>query len=124
MLKRFWDQVLATATICKQHLANKILMKRLTLQQWRKYNNATNCSIYPNPFRSLVEKVRHQDHLMGEYRGPAHNTCNLNYCINSKKLKIPCIIHTLKGILFLCYSYFYIFMIFLFLILVTIYFIL
>ena len=96
--EKFLEQVLATATICRQHLANKIPMKQLAQEQWSEYNNATNCSIYAKPFMSADKKVRDHDHLMGEYRGLAHNACNLNYHINPKKVKIPCIIHNLKGI--------------------------
>ena len=48
--EKFLDQVLATATICRQHLANKIPMKWLTQQQWREYYNATNCSICSKTF--------------------------------------------------------------------------
>ena len=54
-----------------------------------------------------VGAVRHHNHLTGEYRGPAQNACNLNYHINPKNVKIPCIIHNIKGILFLFYSYFH-----------------
>ena len=43
--EKFLDQVLGAATICRQHLANKIPMKQLTQKQLRKYNNAMNCSI-------------------------------------------------------------------------------
>ena len=103
--EKFLDQVLAAATISRQHLANKIPMKRLTLEQWREYNNATNWS---KPFKSVDKKVHDHDYLTCEYRGPAHNACNLNYRIDPMKVKIPCIIHNLKGILFLCYSYFHI----------------
>ena len=35
--------------------------------------------------------------VLGEYRGPAHNICNLQYRINSETVKIPCIIHNLKN---------------------------
>ena len=96
--EKFLEQVLATATICRQHLANKIPMKRLTQEQWREYNNATNCLICTKPFMSADKKVCNHDHLMGEYGGLAHNVCNLNYHINPKKVKIPYIIHNLKGI--------------------------
>ena len=96
--EKFLDQVLAAATICRQHLVNKISMKWLIQEQWREYNNATNCSICAKPFMSEDKKVSNHDHLRGEYRGPAHNACNLNYCIDPKKVKIPCIIHNLKGI--------------------------
>ena len=100
------DQVLVRASICRQHLANKIPMKRLTQVQWREYNNTTNCSICTKPFKSADKKVHDHNHLTGEYRGPAHNACNLNYRIDSKKVKIPCIIHNLKGILFYVIAFF------------------
>ena len=61
-----------------------------------------NWSICDKPFKSADKKVRYHNHLTGEYRGPAHNACNLNYRIDPKKVKIPCIIHNLKGKLFLC----------------------
>ena len=99
-VENFLDQVLAAATICRQHLVNKIPMKRLNLEQWNEYNNASNCSICTSPFKSADKKVRDQNNLTGEYRGTAHNTCNLNYYIDLRKVKIPCIIHNLKGILF------------------------
>ena len=96
--EKFLDQVLAAATICRQHLDNKIRMKRLTQEQWREYKNATNCSICAKPFMSADKKVRDHDRLTGEYRGPTHNACNLNYRIDPKKVKIPCTVHNLKGI--------------------------
>ena len=54
--EKFLDQVLAVATICRQHLANKIPMKGLTQEQWREYNNATNCSVCTKPFMSADKK--------------------------------------------------------------------
>ena len=78
----FLEQVLAAATICRQHLANNIPRKRLTQEQCREYNNATNCSICAKLFKSKDKKVCDHMHLTGEYRGPAHNACNLNYCFH------------------------------------------
>ena len=63
--KKFLDQVLAAATICRQHLTNKNRMKRLTQEQRREYNNVTNCSICAKPFKSVDKKVRDHDHLYG-----------------------------------------------------------
>ena len=82
-------------------------MNRLTQEQRREHNKATNCLICAKSFKSADKEVHNHDHLTGEYGGPPHNTCNLNYRIDPKKVKIPCIIHKLKGILFLCYSYFH-----------------
>ena len=104
--EKFLDQVIASATIYRQHQANKIPMRRLTQEQCREYNNTTSCSTSAKPFKSADKKVRDHNHLTGEYRGPAHNACNLNYRIDPKKVKILCIIHNLRGMLLLCYSYF------------------
>ena len=109
------DQVLAAATIKpgqynSPETAGPRTMEWLQqcLEQWRDYNNAMNCSICTKPIKSADKKVHGCDHLAGENKGPAHKVWDLNYCINPKKVKIPCSIHKLKGILFLCYSYFHI----------------
>ena len=104
----FLDQALAAATICRQLQANRVPMKWLTLEKWNEHNNPMSCSIFAKPFKLTDEKVWDHDHLTGEYRGPGHNACNLNCRINPKKMKISCIIHHFKGILFLCYSSFHI----------------
>ena len=66
-VEKFLDQLLAAATICRQHLANKIPMKRMTQEKWREYKNATNCSICTKQSKSTDEKVRNRDHLTSEY---------------------------------------------------------
>ena len=69
--EKFLDQALAAATICRQHLTNKISIKWPTQEQWREYNNVTNCLIYTKIFRSTDKKVCGHDNLTGEYRDPA-----------------------------------------------------
>ena len=54
--EKILDHVLAAATIFRQHMTNKILMKHVTQEQWREYNNATNYSISTNPFKSADKK--------------------------------------------------------------------
>ena len=111
---KFFDQVLPAATICIQHMANKISMKG-----WLKNNEGD--SIMPPTAESVPnhssQQIKMSVIISGEYRGPVHNTCNLNYHIDPKKVKTPCIIHNLKGIfllryfsvkgIFLSYSYFH-----------------
>ena len=80
-------------------------MKRLFQEKWRKYKNVTNCLICAKPFKSTDKKVYCHDHLTGEYRGPAHNA--RSELELPQKVKVPCIIHHLKGILFVYYSYFH-----------------
>ena len=96
--EKFLDQVLAATTIWRQHLANKISMKRLTQEQWRECNNPTYRSICTKPFMSAYKKFCDHNYLTSKYRGPARNAFNLNYRIDPKKVKIPCIIHNPKGI--------------------------
>ncbi|WP_143442536.1 endonuclease domain-containing protein, partial [Klebsiella pneumoniae] len=55
---------------------------------------ATVCFICENTFTLDNIKVRDHDHLTGEYRGPACNTCNINYKLPSF---IPVVLHNLSG---------------------------
>ena len=81
--EKFLDEVLVAPTICRQNLTKKISMKRLAQEQWRGYNNATNCSICAKPFKPADKKVHDHHHLTIEYRGPAHNTWNMNYYLHA-----------------------------------------
>lgn len=42
-------------------------------------------------------RVRDHCHVTGNYRGPAHQDCNLKLRINAKELKIPVVFHNLRG---------------------------
>ena len=99
---KFLDLALAAVFICRQHLANNILMKSLTQEQWRQYKNTTNCSICSKPFKSADKKVCNHDHLTGEYRGPAHNAWNFNY----RFCAIFCLILQLFTLIFILVSNF------------------
>ena len=57
--------------------------------------SATTCYICTNLLRE--DKVRGHCHITGNYRGAAHNECNLNYGIKPKSWKLPVVIHNLKG---------------------------
>ena len=50
---------------------------------------------YDDVENDKYKKVRDHDHLTGEYRGAAHNKCNLKY--GWRHVKIPVIFHNLKG---------------------------
>ena len=41
--------------------------------------------------------VRDHCHITGEFRGPAHQACNLNYRIDPRRWKLPILFHNLRG---------------------------
>ena len=57
--------------------------------------NATTCHICTKPFGDDI--VRDHCHIVGSYRGAAHNGCNLMYRISKSSWKLPVVIHNLKG---------------------------
>ena len=66
----------------------------LTKKQWGDFNSATHCHICKVKFTSDERKVRDHCHLTGQYRGPAHNKCNLQF--RDPKF-FPVIFHNLSG---------------------------
>ena len=67
-------------------------MKLLTKEQHDSYENAKICYIRKEKFENKYvkdkkyRKVRDHFHYTGEYRGAAHNTCNLKYRVSKKIL--------------------------------------
>jgi hypothetical protein len=57
------------------------------------FKDATICHICEKELGN--DRVRDHDHITSEYRGAAHENCNINY--NYKGFKIPVIFHNLKG---------------------------
>ena len=63
---------------------NKILMLR-------------KCHICGKKYTNKDIRVRDHCHITGQYRGSAHEECNLKLRISSKKFKLPVIFHNLRG---------------------------
>jgi len=61
---------------------------------YEKFNSVTHCHVCEKPFAPDDTRVRDHCHLTGQYRGPAHSNCNLNY----RDLHyIPIVFHNLSG---------------------------
>ncbi|XP_037806202.1 uncharacterized protein LOC119600179 [Lucilia sericata] len=91
--KHFFKSLVAdTSDIYNNHLSVKKTMNSLTPSQERKQNEDTTCHIC----EKLLDNDRVADHchLTGEYRGPAHNKCNLEYQIAKF---IPIFFHNLSA---------------------------
>ena len=70
-------------------------MKLLTKQQQESYENVKICYICKEKFENHLKdkkycKVRDHCHYTGEYRGDAHNICNLRYSVPKE---IPIVFH-------------------------------
>ena len=69
------------------------------------FDNATECYLCRGAFVTdqsskdfrNKKKVLDHCHVTGVYRGAAHSICNLNLKIDPKTIKVPVIIHNLKG---------------------------
>ena len=69
------------------------------------FDNATECYLCRGAFVTdqsskdfrNKKKVLDHCHVTGVYRGAAHSICNLNLRINPENVKVPVIIHNLKG---------------------------
>ena len=69
----------------------------LTAEEKRQYESSTHCHICNKEFKDGEKKIEDHCHILGTYRGAAHNECNLNYSITKKSWKLPVIMHNLKG---------------------------
>ena len=59
-------------------------------------DEASTCWACNKPFTDDDGKVMDHDHITGEFRGIAHNSCNLKMTV-SRKTKIPVVFHNLRG---------------------------
>ncbi|XP_055308053.1 uncharacterized protein LOC129572153 [Sitodiplosis mosellana] len=89
----FVDQMKTAAEFAAQHL-NNIIPLNMTAEQEQRFQNTHICHICEKQFDSDSIKVRDHSHLTGEFRGAAHQDCNLNYVENRA---IPVVFHNLTG---------------------------
>ncbi|XP_053596172.1 uncharacterized protein LOC128668043 [Microplitis demolitor] len=76
------------------YLKNPIPMKPLTKQQQETHDQATVCHICEKIITTNTDKCYDHCHFTGNYRGPAHISCNVNY---PKSHVIPIVFHNLSG---------------------------
>ena len=67
----------------------------LTTAESQSVTTATTCHVCTKPLEDY--NVHDHYHITGNYRGVAHNACNLLYRISKTGWKLPVVIHNLKG---------------------------
>ena len=105
-IEKFIRDMLSEVSHC-QRMVREEFQKPLVMTKENEidYQNATKCHICNRRFKVVDGKdvdggklkVRDHCHITGQYRGAAHNDCNLKWVISAEKLKIPVIFHNLKG---------------------------
>ncbi|XP_057324660.1 uncharacterized protein LOC130667186 [Microplitis mediator] len=93
-IKWFVNKLENFAFEVEQYLKNPIPMKPLDKQQQKSHDRSTVCHICEKTIASDKEKRYDHCHFTGNYRGPAHISCNLNY---PKSHVIPVVFHNLSG---------------------------
>ncbi|XP_053592998.1 uncharacterized protein LOC128667355 [Microplitis demolitor] len=78
----------------ESYLKNPVAMKPLSRQQKEIHEQATVCHICERSITSATDKCYDHCHFTGNYRGPAHLSCNINY---RKSHTIPIVFHSLSG---------------------------
>ena len=89
----FLKTVLREAARCRWEV-NSIFKKKMVIspEQEREFQKAKDCTICGEELGEY--RVRDHCHVTGNYRGAAHNICNLKYRIT---WKVPVVFHNLRG---------------------------
>ena len=100
-IEEFFKILKQVVTEIKTILCDTNDMIELTREEKREYKSASKCYLCKKDFTGIPDqfgftdiKVRDHCHLTGKYRGPTHQSCNMNYQIPKK---IPLFFHNLRG---------------------------
>ena len=94
----FMEAMLQEVEYCKNVMRdffNKPL--QITEDDENDFKKANECHICNKKYIEKDIRVRDHCHITGEYRGSAHQDCNLKLKINPEEIKIPVIFHNLRG---------------------------
>ena len=95
---KFMENILEEFKYCKKVMKkhfNKPL--RMTKENEQEFEKAKECHICDKKYTEKDIRVRDHCHITGQYRGSAHQECNLKLRINPEEIKIPVIFHNLRG---------------------------
>lgn len=91
----FVEQLKTLAIYAARKLSQNVPIEVLSSDDERLFNNPnTLCHICEMSFEKGEKRVRDHCHATGEYRGPAHVKCNLNY---QESRTLPVVMHNLSG---------------------------
>ena len=95
---KLMEKMLEEVNYCKKVMKtsfNKPL--KMTKNNEDEFQKAKGCHICDKEYTDKDIQVRDHCHITGQYRGSAHQDCNLKLRINPEEIKIPVIFHNLRG---------------------------
>ena len=95
---KFMEAMLDEVKYCKNTI--KTCFKKplkMTEDDENEFQKAEACHICDIEYTEKDIRVRDHCHITGQYRGSAHQDCNLKLKLDADKLKIPVIFHNLRG---------------------------
>ena len=80
-----------------KEIVDRPLKMTMSSEERQLYEDCNNCWICEKDISEDQTKVADHCHLTGQFRGPAHQDCNLNYRLKPSQYKLPIFFHNLKG---------------------------
>ena len=97
-IKTFMQEKVKEVQYCQKISATKFKKPlKMSDEDEQHFQEAKECHICNQAYASKDIRVRDHCHITGNYRGSAHQDCNLKLRINPKEFKILVIFHYLRG---------------------------
>ena len=94
----FMLDILSEVEYCQKMIATEFQKPlQMTDEEQELFTTAEECHICGKKYLDTEVRVRDHCHITGQYRGSAHQDCNLKLRIDPHKLKVPVIFHNLRG---------------------------
>ena len=96
-VNKFMEAMLEEVKYCKKVMKKKFNKPlKMTKDVEKKFQKAEECHICNKKYTDEDTQVRDHCHITGNYRGSAHQECNLKLRVNPEEVKIPVIFHNLS----------------------------
>ena len=93
-MEKMLEEVEYCKAVIKKHFNEPLVMTEVDKQHFKTMDR---CHICGKKYTDKDVHVRDHCHITGEFRGSAHQKCNLKLRIKPEDIKIPVIIHNLRG---------------------------
>ena len=93
-MEKMLEEVKYCKAVIKMHFNKPLIMTEVDKQRFKTMDR---CHICGEKYTDKDVHVRDHCHIIGKFRGSAHQECNLKLRIKPEDIKIPVIFHNLRG---------------------------